>query len=493
MNKKEFNKLTIECDEAIFSNNIEKINLILAKLKKLEDNNKNNSSIIAHILYCIGNIYKAKAELINERIDDYNNSPINNICALNYLRKAQMALNKNSYPYNPYEIRTNIANSLNSFCRVIEANHFWTFKYDFNALNDANYVAPYSKALTLIWLSKYLNEEGHAFYYQYEAYNLLNLLKENEEKILHCGIKEDINNNRNILDILKWGENNNKFIKSYKQLSYNIKFKSNFEEQYKRWCAQNVLFLNPMNDITSELFVTQDILQFPNYIVRVGEGPFYSSAFSDIKNRFCKARYILYCGLYKKYPKWIDDNLYLTDTLDYVDFSTNTEYIKIAFRLCFSILDSITSLMNQYFDIKDKKCSFNSLWIKNKLYCIKNPFIYALYWLSCDLTDINSSSEWNAPNPNASKLRILRNDLEHNWIRIAESNHSIWNKTHDYSIICSKEELKNYTLEIFRYTRSAILYLTFAVTYNEQQKNISHFLPVETPLYNIKNLIKEKY
>lgn len=297
-------KIAAECDNAINNKNIEQIDLMLNKLSKLETENAENPTAIAHILYCISNLYTEKAKLTKEFVGNWRNGqfPEYNIMGLNYLRKAENKINRNSYPYNPLEIQTNIGNSLNSFCRVVEAIKYWTFNYDFKQKNDANFVAPFAKAKTLNWLAKFLNDPGHSYYYNMEAYKLLNSLYNCKENILHNGIKNDLTTNQEITELLQWGKEESPNIKPFKELSANIKYDTNEELQYRKWCLKNTLFLNPMNDITTELMAAKDILQFPNYIVDIGEGPFYSAAFSDIKNRFCKARFLAYNGFKKEYP-----------------------------------------------------------------------------------------------------------------------------------------------------------------------------------------------
>lgn len=279
-----------------------------------------------------------------------------------------------------------------------------------------------------------------------------------------------------------------KYFKSYKEMSKNIKFKSKSELKYKTWCANNCLFLNPMNDISRELFVAHDILQFPNHIVEIGEGPYYPSAFSDIKNKYCKARYLFFCALCKKYPKWCEEDLYLTDTYDEVDFSSNIEYLKIAYKQCFSIFDCIATLINNYFKINSKQATFTSGWIKNNCSKLNNPFIDSLYWLSCDFMDITNKPNWKAPNPDATKLKNIRNSLEHGWVRVSEIYQYIWSRNLDYATTVSKDEFIDLTYKLFKYTRSAILYFTFAVTVNEKMNNIKGVIPsIETPIYNYLN------
>ena len=93
--------------------------------------------------------------------------------------------------------------------------------------------------------------------------------------------------------------------------------------------------------------------------------------------------------------------------------------------------------MQEYFEIHNKNNSeFKPRWIQENFRNIQNPFIDALYWLACDLTDISKDSKkWKAPNPDAGILRRLRNDLEHNWVRIAKYGHSTWLGKHDYAFV----------------------------------------------------------
>ena len=117
---------------------------------------------------------------------------------------------------------------------------------------------------------------------------------------------------------------------------------------------------------------------------------------------------------------------------------------------------------------------------------IQNPYIDALFWLSCDLTDSSKLKDWQVPNPDAYILRILRNNLEHGWVRISETNLNIWKGKHDYAKSITKEELEVTTMEVFRYTRCAILYLVFAVTYKEKFRNLDNhemIANMEVPQY----------
>ena len=107
--------------------------------------------------------------------------------------------------------------------------------------------------------------------------------------------------------------------------------------------------------------------------------------------------------------------------------------------------------------------------------------------MSCDLTDIDNIEDWNAPNPSAGILRKLRNDLEHNWVRISEAKHTAWLGEQDYAFTCTLEQLSTAALEVFRYVRTAMIYFVLAVQFNEKMKSenddSSMRVAMETPEY----------
>lgn len=480
---KDIKKLAIKCEKAIQSFNSEKIDCMIAEIKALGDKVPSNINEQIFYAYFLGNLHSQKAKILEESSFSWRKSifPVNKVQAINYFRKSlNLANNK---LINFFDIRTNLANELNGFCRTVESTELLDFDYD-KARSDSKYTAPYARSISLRWLAQYLNDPGHSDYYMLTAYQLLKCLQTNTDKIEHPDVKKAIINSQEITNFISYGDTVKDNFKPLCDLWSDKTYKKQ-EKLYKKWCLDNNLFLNDLNDITKEWVAAQDILQFPNYIVDANEGPFYSAAFSDLKSRYCYARHLAFEGFFNIYPHYERNDLYLADTLDYVEYSGPVENLKVSIRLCFSILDSMASLMNQYFGIKNKKSSFTPKWIQEYFKGIENPFIDALYWLSCDLCDSNKIPNWKAPNPNTSYLRILRNDMEHNWVRIAEFECNHWNNEHDYVQTIPQKQLEKSTLEIFKYVRSALLYFIFAVKYNEKIKEQANefIFSITTPIY----------
>lgn len=483
--KLDIKKLSIDCEAAIQLGSLEEIDNMIKSL--LDAKTQVNDDILLFTLYFLGNLYSCKSKIVQEKSYTWKWGlfPENKVLALNYYRQI---FNNFGEDFNGfYDVQVNMANELNGFCRIVEANRLLNFDYT-KAIGDSWYIAPLNRAKNLRYISHYLNDSGHSDYYNYMAYGLLCDLKNNIDNIDYPQIKNHLANDADLNNFIIQCDKVKSQFKPFNVL-YSDDGYSQDERNYRRWCLDNVLFLNPMNDITKEWVAAQDILQFPNYRVKANEGPFFSAAFSDIKRRYCRARHLAFEGFLNLCPKYEQQDLYLTDTLDYVDYSASTENLKIALRLCYSILDSLMLLMIQYFKSKPfKEAYFRPRFIKDNFNDIKNPFIDALYWISCDLFDNSNISDWKAPNPTSADLKILRDNMEHNWVRIVEFDdivNNTWNNEHDYAKVITRESLEKYTMEMFHYTRDALLYFTFAVKHNEKirEEKDGLDLGINVPLY----------
>ena len=194
--------------------------------------------------------------------------------------------------------------------------------------------------------------------------------------------------------------------------------------------------------------------------------------------------------MHEIHPSYENEKLFLVNTLDFVRYSGSVEKIKTAFRVSFSVLDSIAFLMNSYFSCEAKKVSFSSRWIKDHFKNKEsNYFIDALYWLACDLTDnqdlTGDRTKWKAPNPSAAEIREIRNAIEHSWLRVAEPHRPAWNVTSDFAHLVTPDELEKQTLFVLKLVRAAMFYLSMAVSYNERNKPDSDSLIATMPVFMV--------
>jgi len=474
------NEMAAQCDDALASRDDVVLKHLVQQLKKhLKSGISDDQRVMSH--YLLGNLYSGLSSVTKESSASWrdNEYPVNLTAAINHLRQAE-ALGIQNEASNISEIRTNLANEMAHQRRNIEVLEYWVT--DFSLYGDAPFVSALSKAKELLWISHWLNDPSHTQLYQYEAYLLLKKLQKNITKTTHSATISSINNDKEIISLLKFGNENFAPLAGW-QLKFKNHSYHNDEKRYRSWCLQNTLFVNFINDLTKEWIADQDILQFPNHVVSVGDGPYFSAAFSSLKREFCFARFMAFEGIHQVHPDYENQKLFLTDTLDYVHYSGSIEKIKTAFRVCFSVFDSISSLMAVYFQCNKNHVGFSSIWIKENFKNInENYFVDALYWLSCDLTDnpdlTNNSNKWKAPNPSAAEIRKIRNAIEHGWLRVAGQEKTIWETQNDFAYVITPDNLQQSTLFLLKLVRSAMLYIYMAVSYNENQsKNTDGFVP----------------
>ena len=464
-------RIGIQCDKAISSSNKRDIRKLVQKLEKFLENDVSRN-YRCYIYYFLGNLYSKLSVLLGEKASGWRNDdyPEQLTTEINCFRQAKELLSEDSKALEN-EIRTNLANALARQGRSMEIFDEW--ECDFNIQGDAPFVSTLSKAEELLRLSSWLNDHNHTHIYQYEAYLLIKKLQSNVSKTSHQQIIKSLKSNR-IVRLLKNGDKLSAAFSDW-QRKHNANSYNTSEKQYRAWCLSRNLFVNPLNNITKEWIADQDILQFPDHTVFLGDGPYFSAAFSSLKREFCFARFMAFEGVHGMHPTYEDEKLFLTDTLDYVRYNGTIEKIKTAFRICFSVLDSIAFLMNSYFQCNARKSSFSPKWIKeNFKNQNENYFIDSLYWLSCDLTDnpvlTGNADKWKAPKPAIAEIRKIRNAIEHGWLRVAEKE-TIWETENDFAHLISTEELYKQTLSLLKLVRSAILYFCMAVSYDEKLKH----------------------
>ena len=122
---------------------------------------------------------------------------------------------------------------------------------------------------------------------------------------------------------------------------------------------------------------------------------------------------------------------------------------------------------------KEKGIYFKKIWYKKEKIILdvflesNNIALRALYWTSKDLfdDDIKETTQ-----PDAQEIDIIRNHLEHKFIKIKEiKNDSIpFADNETYSI--TVEEFTQKTIKVAKLVREAIIYLSFAVQIEEQKK-----------------------
>lgn len=167
--------------------------------------------------------------------------------------------------------------------------------------------------------------------------------------------------------------------------------------------------------------------------------------------------------------------------------------VKSAFRSAYSIFDKIGYIMNQYFDlgVEDKKISFRGIWyvpnrkeIRNDLEELNNWPLRGLFWLSKELFN----GIHDAADPDAKALYVLRNHLEHKFLRVHEfegGDFSARNAQGGLGFSIAREEFERLTLHLLKLCRAALIYLSLAMEIEERRRNPEGLvLPVSLSLVN---------
>jgi hypothetical protein len=257
---------------------------------------------------------------------------------------------------------------------------------------------------------------------------------------------------------------------------------SDAERAYRRWCLNEGLFLNPLNDLGPHRIAAHDVLTLPNFVTALHEPPVLIGFFNQLKQEFVSARWLYHEGISSDGPHLSDRGVLLYNTLDYPALGLHVEQVKTAFRMCYSLLDKIAYFLNHYLKlgIPEKRISFRHIWREKEAGPIRPAFLASenwplrgLYWLSKDLFE---SDFQDVIEPDARSLHDLRNHLEHKYVKV----HSMKMPRMDGSApdpffdnlahAVSREDLERRSLRVVKLARSALIYLSLGVHREEGRR-----------------------
>ena len=249
------------------------------------------------------------------------------------------------------------------------------------------------------------------------------------------------------------------------------------EKRYRRWCMQVRLFLNPLNDVTTATVAATDVLHLPSHVYNVGDTPRFPGYYNHLKQEYVSARIRLYqCqSMDPLKGNFIDREVLILDSADEGEFGHHVDQLKTAFRSAYGLFDKIALFLNDYFSVgmKPRDVSFRKIWEEQvgsqrepKLRTVfdgnQNWPLRGLYYLSKDLFDEEFSS---AAAPDARELVSLRNYAEHRFLTLQQYNAgSSDSDTHLYVTI---DDFFAKTMRIMRMARAALTYLSLAM-YREE-------------------------
>jgi len=268
-------RIAEKADAVIASGSSSEIEALILRLENDQESDE--------ATYCLANLYAALSIKCSENADSWREGSM-----ATYRVKEIDLLRRLLKKKNPFylEARTNLANALAHQGRGFEALKYWSA--DFSVSGDVPAVSALAKARQLIFMSHYLPDAGHTDAYRMKAVSLLCLLKNNSSSVSHPDVLKALKEDAQVLGCLEMEEVSKEMNESWRDYPAPTGISTD-ELKYRRWALNEGLFINPLNDITSSWIADQDILQFPSYTVKTGEGPFLAEAFSAIKREFCYA------------------------------------------------------------------------------------------------------------------------------------------------------------------------------------------------------------
>ena len=358
------------------------------------------------------------------------------------------------------QILTNLANQLSKIGRFIEAIEIFDRALN---LNDKFGMARGNRGIALSHYAHALYDGGHTGYMLLAAHEALTAAVAAEafyEGVGYGPAQEAFREETQRIESHIDANAVRKLAGSKYKLGKSIE-----ERRYRKWCLQNALFINPLNDLGPLSIAAQDVLTLPSLTVGAATGgavPEVIGFFNQMKQEFVSARYLYYEGLHAKGVHFSDYDVRLYNTLDYPAYSLAAERMRASFRLGYSLFDKISFFLNHHLQLghKPKKVTFRSVWYEpkgslplpllGKFASCQNWPLRGLFWLSKDLFEDDFTS---VTEPDAESLNEMRNHLEHKYLQLHQEIVTAGSPSLGYSIY--KGDFAARTMRLLKLARHA--------------------------------------
>lgn len=263
------------------------------------------------------------------------------------------------------------------------------------------------------------------------------------------------------------------------------------EQRYRRWCLEQRLFLNPLNDLGPYPIAAQDVLMLPSLTVdmRAASRPASDTGmppiigfYNQMKQEFASARYMLFEGLNATGVHFSDRDVLLYNTLDFPSYSLGVERVRASYRIAYSLLDKVAFLINEYFELgRDlERVNFKNVWLDDgkrskpldsRFATYDNWPLRGLFWLSKEIFDEQLK---RTTNPDARELHDIRNHLEHKYLQVHEG----WAASvlaqrlapGSLGLSISSDRFEAKATRVLKIARSALIYLPLAIRHEERSR-----------------------
>lgn len=383
------------------------------------------------------------------------------------------------------QILTNLGNLLDTVGRSVEAIEYW---------NQAISIIPNfgmaigNRAFGLAFYAKSLEDDRqyHIFLrHAYSGFSKSLAIPDQEPYALHPEAKRQFEQERKLIE--------HELKASHLSVGSEMEDASlgdtSEEIEYRTWCLNHTLFLNPLNDLGPYPVAARDVMTTPSIVVKMDEVMHFQGFYNQLKQEYISARYLHYEGITSSEPHFSDKNVLLFNTLDYPAYSLSVEKLKIAFRMSYSILDKVAYFLNSYLSlsIPEKQVYFRSLWYVSKGQTQKlrsdfefrrNWHLRGLFWLSKDLFE-KSPDFRECLEPDAQELSDIRNYAEHKYLKLHDGispakkdmkQATDW-QSDALAFSMKRGEFENKALRLLKMTRASLIYLSLAIHAEERVRN----------------------
>lgn len=417
----------------------------------------------AKVYYCLSNchygIWNPDKEHHTTVWDDENLTK-----SIYYHRKAiTPELLDDLHPRRAAQVFTNFANSLSTVGRIVEAIEQWE-----NALEQ-------DPSLMMARGNRGLGLWKYATYYNDKIYSPT-LLSFGYYELLAAGTllhRKDASDTFKSMAEKIGQQFSNSILLSSRKLPDCPLGSSPEEKEYREWCLEKRLFLNPLNDLGAFSAAAFDPMKGDFESQSPNKQASLHGLFNQIKQEFVTARYHLYRGFTDDDVHFSDKGVLLTNTLDYPEYGYTVELLRTSIISFYSLFNRIAYFLNLYFGIgmDENDVDFVEIWNKPvDWYSDLNNFaVGALYWLHKDF-------EWDrlqvpgSLDPGLSDVKDERNLLEHRYVKVHWFIPEDRTISDELSKSITRTELEDYALRLAKKARAAIIYLTLAVKEHEGRR-----------------------
>jgi hypothetical protein len=246
------------------------------------------------------------------------------------------------------------------------------------------------------------------------------------------------------------------------------------ERTYRRWCLNERLMLNPLNELGPIEAAASDSLHLPPIAPHDARTALLFGFLDALSQEFSSARWSYFEAQNSSASHFSDAGLAPHDTGDEPLYGLSVERMKSAYRTVYSIFDKIALFVNIYFGVglDAAGVTFSKIWRENKALrpifaSSRNWPLRGLYWVARDLSEPGFQ---DVTEPDARAMALMRQYLEHRCLRVVSTGRPPVEVVSPELFVVDHADFGRRTLKLLRLGRAALIMLVSAVYVEERQR-----------------------